>query len=147
MTEIRTDDPYRIVPRGAMAATVRPLDLQIRTMVEYDVNFMQDRVRADLFAGGHPAGVYAIAAVPRDENMHPQEAIRTFEPELGRMIVDQMLGHRRHQALVAEVRALRDYIERDRWWQFMPVRRWASNARLVVRSWLKPQRDLYHLDR
>lgn len=123
----RPDDPYRIVPQGAMAATVRPLDLQVRTIVEYDVLYMQDRVRADLFANGLPLGIYAIAAVGRDDVMSPAEALRVFGPELERMIVEEFMGlgyRRRIKDLEDQVQRLHEDVHRERWWQFRPQRLW-----------------------
>lgn len=124
-------DTYGIVPRGASAAMVKPVDIQIRTIAEYDISYLRDRLRADLFINGLPAGIYAVADIS-DELERPgadslESIMRAWAPGLEQMIISEMFGHKRHEALKAELAALRDYVERDRWFQFLPARRWLRN--------------------
>lgn len=83
-----TFDPDHIIPRGAMAAEIRPVALQIRYMVEYDANYMQDRVRADLFANGQPLGIYAVAASHDFDD--PRELIPRYGRDLERAVLNQL---------------------------------------------------------
>lgn len=121
-----TADRYRIVPRGAMAATVRSFDFEVRTMVDYDMTYLQDRVIADVFVNGKPCGIYATVRCG-DHTGHPQELLEHFGPDLERVVVDEFmgLGYRRKVAtLEAEVAALKAHINRPRWWQIR--RLWAA---------------------
>lgn len=119
-------DTYNIIPRGVSPsqAVVRNLDFQIRTLAEYDVCFMQDRLRADLFVNGKPTGVYAIAALGEEFTRHGQyglqRAMETFGPDLERMVVDELIGHKYRKmvdGLEAEIEALKAHVKRVRWWQ------------------------------
>lgn len=118
--------PAAIPPGGAV---VRPFEFQIRTLLDYDVTFMQDRIHSSIFVNGQPCGVYAAARVdeqPRDQ-WERTEVIRRYAPELERMVVDEFmgLGYRRQvQDLQREIDALKAHINRVRWWQLR--RRWAA---------------------
>lgn len=128
------NDLYGIVPRGAITARVTPFDLQIRTLAEYDANYLRDQIRSDLFINGHPAGIYAVAVV--DDAFADlgreglEEAIRRLGPDLERMLIEEFIGHgyrRRVKVLEDELKALRDHVNRPRWFHFHPVRRvWAD---------------------
>lgn len=115
-----TFDPDHIIPRGAMASEIRPVALQIRYIVEYDVRYMEDRVRADLFANGHPLGLYAVAAT-RDD-VHPSELIPRYGRDLERLVLGELskgLGlSSRVDNLEAQVQRLHDelrVLRRPRW--------------------------------
>lgn len=111
-----------IIPRGVQPghAYVSPFEFAVRTMVEYDMNFLQDRVRAEVFANGKPVGVYALARVPDEGTypMSPEEALRRFGPELERNVIDEFMGlgyRRRVQALENELAEIKNRLNR-RWW-------------------------------
>lgn len=130
-----TFDPDHIIPRGAMASEILPVALQIRLVVEYDTRYMQDRVRADLFANGHPLGIYAIAA---DQSAaHPSELIPRYGPDLERMVLGELgmaLGSReRLDALEAWCLRLHEELAAHRrpWWRkaYEKFDSWISGVR------------------
>lgn len=138
------NDPYGIIPRGVAVARVKSFDFQIRSMVDYDVNFLRDRVRSEIFVNGHPAGTYAVTALDANDvfgtdRASLQQALETFAPEQERGLVDEFMGlgyRKRVRALEIELKHLRDYVERDRWFHFVPVRRRYAEARLrVLGAW------------
>lgn len=129
------NDPFGVIPRGAHVAQVRPLAVQVRTMVEYDAGYMRDRVRADLFFNGHQAGVYAVAMIEDSPGFlgaggsaYLQRAMEEHAPGLEQMIVDELVGHsyrRRVVDLERQVQGLHDtvaHLTRPRWWQWRTVR-------------------------
>lgn len=142
------NDPSKIVPRAIQpgASLVRPFEFAVRTIVDYDVNFLQDRVHSSIFVNGHPAGVYAAARVDDyDGPINPAEAIARYGPDLERMVIDEFmgLGYRKQvRALEAEVRDLKAYIHRDRWFHFRPlrqrVRREVTTARYRLATFINP---------
>lgn len=139
-----THDPYHIVPRNVTHAAVKSFDFQVRTMVDYDVNFLQDRVRSEIFVNGTYCGVYAAAKVDdsfaRDSDL--RRAMEFYGPELERMVVDEFMGlgyRKRVRALEDEVRALKAHINRPRWWQFRPLRREVRNLRSRIAAALAPK--------
>jgi len=99
-----TFDPDRIIPRGAMASEIRPVALQIRYIVEYDVRYMEDRVRADLFANGHPLGIYAVAAT-RDD-VHPSDLIPRYGRDLERLVLGELSKGLGTSSRVADLEAV-----------------------------------------
>lgn len=130
------NDTYGIIPRAATAARVTPFEFQVRTLADYDVNYMRDQIRSDIFINGKPAGVYAVAVV--DEAFTDcgaaglQEAILRYGPNLERTLVEEFMGldyRRRVKALERELQALREHVNRPRWWQFHPARRQITAAR------------------
>lgn len=136
------NDPRNIVPIAVQegAYAVRPFEFAVRTIVDYDVAFMQDRVHSSIFINGKPAGVYAAARVDDrfDGPFNPAEAIARYGPDLERMVIDEFMGlgyRKRVRELEREVRDLKAHIDRPRWWQFRPARReWrAFRARIANR--------------
>ena len=135
---INPEDPHGIIPRGATIAAVKSFDFQIRTMVDYDANFMRDRVRCDVFANGKPVGVYAAVAVD-DRQFEAsrtglRDAMQAYGPQLERSVIDEFMGlgyRRRVQELEDQVRELQAYIHRIRWWQLR--RKW--QARKARSEW------------
>lgn len=122
-------DTHGIIPNGASHGMVRPFDFQVRTLVEYDMNFLTDRVRSDIFINGNPAGVYGCVRVDDSEFGSDREglqrAMEAYAPDLERSVIDEFmgLGYRRQvRALETELRDLKAYVNRDRWWHFRPVR-------------------------
>lgn len=139
-------DPYGIIPLGVQVAAVRPFDFQVRTIVDYDVAFMQDRVRSDVFVNGKPVGIYAVAKVDdgftRDGRHGLQRALETYGPDLERMVADEFMGlgyRRRVQELEYQVNRLQAMIDRPRWWQFRPVRRRWRTLRATMAARIAPE--------
>lgn len=136
------NDYDKIVPRAVRpgGATVRPLEIAIRTMLDYDANYMQDRIRSEIFINGRYAGVYAATTfneAPRDE-YERRQVLECYGPELERGLVDEFMGlgyRKRVKALEEQVSRLEAHINRTRWWHFRPVRReWnVFRARLAER--------------
>lgn len=136
-------DTHNIIPRSIPegGAVVRPFEFQVRTLLDYDVNFLQDRVVSEVFVNGQKAGVYACARVEE----YPQTAsqrrhvIEKYGPDLERLVVDEFmgLGYRR-QALEAEVATLKAYIHRERWFHFLPVRRRVRSLRERLAALVAP---------
>lgn len=140
---MNTYDPNaHIIPRGAYGI-VQPVGIAVRYLLEYDVRYMQDRLRADLFVNGSPVGIYAVAALGDDFVSYsygsgqsgPQaaaEAVRRHGADLERMVMDELVGHsyrRRVQDLEEMVRALAaPKPPRPRWYR----RAWLR----VYGSWL-----------
>lgn len=125
-----TNDPHRIIPRGAMAAIVRPMDLQIRYMVDYDTRYMQDRVRADIFVNGQPLGPYAVAVVDDRGTypVHPQDAILRYAPDLERVVLNEFSTALSHGRRVDDLEAVVDHLRNE-------------IASLTSRRWWHPTRD------
>lgn len=83
-----TFDPNHIIPRGALDAVVKPLDLEVRFMHDFDVIYLRDRVIADLFANGKPLGIYARAVMDDVDWRDPHEAIQRYGPDLERSLIN-----------------------------------------------------------
>lgn len=139
MTGIIGYDPHNIVPRGAAVATVKPFEFQVRTLVDYDVTYMQDRVRSDVFVNGKPCGVYACAVVEEFFSDHGraglEEAMRIVGPDLERMVVDEFMGlgyRKRVRELEDKVQKLQAHINRVRWWQLRRIYRGWRMSRFVL---------------
>ena len=76
-----------IIPRGVKPghAYVSPFEFAVRTMIDFDMAFLQDRVRSEIFVNGKPCGVYA--AIKVDDSRYPvspEEALRRYGPDLER---------------------------------------------------------------
>lgn len=116
-------DPYHIIPRGATAARVTPWAFQVRTLVDYDVNFLQDRIVSQVFIDGQNTGVYSVAK-PFDDFENPQVLLERYGADTERAVIDEFLGlgyRRRVVDLEREIKGLRerlDHVTRIRWWQF-----------------------------
>lgn len=113
-------------------ARITELPVRIRHIVEYDIRYMQDRVRSDLFIGDHMTGIYAATVVP--EFMDPQRVLGTMTLDAERAIVELLASTdlretvrkqgTRIDILKAQIAILEDHTHRPRWWQ---VRRlWAA---------------------
>lgn len=140
------NDPRNIVPNGVPAGGSRvvPFDFAVRTIMDYDVNFLQDRLHSSVFVNGKPTGVYAAMRLDDDAYRYPQEALERYAPDLERLVVDEFmgLGYRKQvRELEVQVRALQAYIDRPRWWQFRPVRRRWNAARSALSARIAPKED------
>lgn len=132
--------PHAQIPVGA-TGRILPLNIEVRSLLEYDVDYMRDQVRSEVFINGMPTNVSAVAVADDIYNFTynfagAREAFLRLAPEVERMAVQEFVGvdHRRRlDALRRQYLDLRDYVERDRWWQFQPVRRWARNLRNSLR--------------
>lgn len=138
------NDPRNIVPNSIPpgSSAVRPFEFAVRTIVDYDMNFLQDRLRSDVFVNGQPAGVYACMRIDDRLARDPREAIERFGPDLERMVVDEFmgLGYRKQvRELEVQVRALQAHIDRPRWWQLRPVRRRWVAARTAIANRIAPK--------
>lgn len=131
-------DHHRLIPRGAApGAVVRPLDLQIRFMVDYDTMYMRHRVCADLFANGQPVGIYARHVLPELLEVHELAiAISEYGPLLEREIVARLAGHgnqRRIDALEAQAQQVHEQLAalRRPWWRkaYDKLGSWVSGVR------------------
>jgi len=124
------NDPSKILPRAIPPGygNVRPFEFAVRTLIDYDMNFMQDRIVSEIFINGQPAKVYSVARINESVGS-PEEAqhvMALYGPELERAVIDQFmgLGYRQQvRDLEREVRDLKAYINRPRWFHFRPVRR------------------------
>jgi hypothetical protein len=91
------DDPHNIIPRGVSHGAVIPLDLQVRLTTEYDVRYMQDRIRADVFINRQSTGIYSVAAIDdREFGYGPDGLLRAMErygPDLQRAAIDEFVGY------------------------------------------------------
>lgn len=128
---IDLNHPSNIVPNGIEHATVKPVNFAVRTMVDYDMKYLRDRLRADVFIDGKPAGVYACVA--GFDGLSAEEALRTLGPEVERQVIDEFMGlgyRKRVRQLEVELRHLRAFVDRDRWFHFVAVRRAYAKARL-----------------
>lgn len=144
MTDL--NDPRKIVPQAIQegAYAVRPFDFAVRTIVDYDATFLQDRVHSSIFINGQPAGVYAAARVDDrfDGPFNPAEAIARYGPDLERMVIDEFMGlgyRKRVRELEAQVARLQAHIDRPRWWQFRPVRREWRRLRARIADRINPK--------
>lgn len=136
--------PERIVPRGVRpdSASVRSFEFAVRTILDYDANFLQDRLCSSIFVNGEPTGVYSCLKVDDDIARSPAQAIERYGPALERSVVDEFmgLGYRKTvRELEARVNALQAHINRPRWWQFRPLRRAFVNARAALASIIAPR--------
>ena len=122
-------DKYGIIPYGVQAARVKPFEFQVRTMVDYDMNFMSDRVVSEIFVNGVNTGVYATARVYESYSDYGtrqyelNKMLTDYAPELERIVVDEFMGLGYRE----RVRALEDrvrHLTRIRWWHFRS--RWNS---------------------
>lgn len=142
-------DPYGIVPKGASVAKVSPFEFQVRTLVDYDARFLQDRLHSSIFVNGNPVGVYAAMRLGEGMADSPRQALERFGPDLERNVVDEFmgLGYRKQvRDLEDRVNALQAFIDRPRWWQFRPLRReWAKFRRQLAER-IAPVDDLHHAD-
>jgi hypothetical protein len=115
-----TSDPRSIVPRGVPAdlARVTTVDFRVRCLAEYDIEYLIDRVRADLFINDQPTGIYSVVRVP--ENVDVREALHTFGPSLEANVIERFVSApARVEALEARVRDLSelvDFMMRPKWW-------------------------------
>ena len=111
-----------IIPRGVKPghAYVSPFEFAVRTMIDFDMAFLQDRVRSEVFVNGKPCGVYA--AIKVDDGQYPvspEEALRRYGPDLERVVVDEFMGlgyRRRVQVLENELAEIKNRLAR-RWWR------------------------------
>ena len=132
-----THDPHHIIPRGAIGAVVRPLDLEIRFMHDFDTTYFRDRVCADLFANGKPLGVYARAVMEDADWRDPYEAISRYGPDLERMLINGLsrglANTDRVDNLEAQVQRLHDELRalRRPWWRkaYDRLGSWVSGVR------------------
>jgi hypothetical protein len=116
------NDHAKIVPNGIWPefAYVKPLDFAIRVIAEYDMDFLEDRLRADVFVNGQPTGVYAMARVGDGD---VREALERHGPHLERSVAEAFMGlgyRERVRDLENELAALKNHIHRKRWWQRLP---------------------------
>jgi len=141
--QVRVTDPSHpgIVPRSVPPQNARltTLSLVIRTMADYDMNFLQDRLVSDLWINGKPTGIHAVTRLPDEvvRGSDASDAIRFFGDDLEQALIEEFVGtqyRQKVQVLEGIVRDLQDFVERDRWWQFMPVRRWTRNFWLRLRN-------------
>jgi hypothetical protein len=119
---VNPNDPSKIIPRGCPPGTayVKPFEFAIRVLAEYDMNLLQDRLRADVMVNGQPTGVYAMARVGDGEDV--REMLEVHGPHLERTVADEFMGlgyRRRVQALENELAALKNHINRRRWWHWL----------------------------
>ena len=138
----RSNDPNGIIPKGSWAARVVPLNIQIRTMAEYDIDYMRDRIVSEVFVNRTPTRIRAVAMAADEACFRGaqgmQDEVDRLAPELERMVIDELSGRPlrakietlekqarwaddRIVTLRDQVDTLEDHIHRIRWWQ---VRRW-----------------------
>lgn len=104
---------------------VTPFNFSVVTEVDYDVNFMRDRLVSRVFVNDNYAGVYSAMAL--GEEVSADYALQHFGPDIERGLVDQFmgLGYRKQvRDLQRQVADLQAHINRVRWWQIR--RRWAA---------------------
>jgi hypothetical protein len=90
------EDRHNIIPRGVSHGAVIPLDLQCRITTDYDIRFMQDRIRADIFINGQPTGHYSQAVVDDRDFGYPGallDAMERYAPDLQRAAIDEFVGY------------------------------------------------------
>ena len=130
------NDPRNIVPRAFPPGSydVRPLEFAVRTVVDYDPNYLRDRVHASIFINGQPSGIYAARAIEDSNWVDPREVLVSHAPRLEQEVIREFMGidyRDRIKALEAEVALLREHINRPRWWRragHAIARRWRSLA-------------------
>ena len=138
------NDPRNIVPRAFPEGSyaVRPFDFAVRTLVDYDANYLRDRLRSEVFINGQPAGVYSCTTIDERMATSPREAIERFGPDLERSVIDEFmgLGYRKQvRELEVQVARLQAHIDRPRWWQFRPVRRRWTALRAALAARINPE--------
>lgn len=110
---------------------VTPFNFEIRISCDYDVNYLQDRVTAKVYANGQYTGNYCSVRPMEDLSQfgrgYEHELIRRYGPDLQRMAIDEFTGNRYRQEvgrLSNELAALKAHVNRPRWWQRRTWRAW-----------------------
>lgn len=133
----------KIVPRAIPpgGAVVRPFEFAVRTLVDYDVNYLTDRVVSSVFVNGHPSGVYATMRIEESPTTPGDYAnvLDQYGPDLERLVIDEFmgLGYRKElraaQRQIEELQDRIDHLERPRWWH---LRHQVGRLRAAVLSWV-----------
>lgn len=132
-------DPRSIIPKAVPPHHERVTDwsFRVRTMADYDMNFLQDRLRSEVFINDQPVGVYSVMCLPDEVSTDLAAALHFFGPKLERNVIDEFMGlgyRRRVGELERELRELKAFVNRDHWWQFRPLRRLVRHEVTTLRA-------------
>lgn len=116
-------------------------NFEVRSIVDYDANYLRDRVVSRVFVNDKETGIYAAMALDDEvikSAIDVPLALERFGEDLERSVIDEFLGLRfREQVTDAhrEIRKLQErinHLERTRWWH---LRVHLKAARLRAKTW------------